>query len=170
MYYLSDDKVFYCSTHEHTHGKEVIMHSSIILIECLFGSFKKNKVYEDKDPRAEILNFGVDNTRERLIILSGIKNLKRRRDKFVTLYDINTEQILYQIKIESLEIIGRLKSNLYNFVEGHIYYNNKVIKIRYDLIERMKGNEIKENELFDHYANIIKLKHKYDYVASGTPL
>lgn len=36
--------------------------------------------------------------------------------------------------IKTREIIGRLKSNLYNFTEGHIYYNNKVIKIRYDLI------------------------------------
>ena len=77
----------------------------------------------------------MDNTRERLIILSGIKNQKGRRDKFVTLYDIKSESLLYRIKINNMEIIGRLKSNLYNFVEGHIYYNNKVIKIRYDLID-----------------------------------
>jgi hypothetical protein len=41
--------------------------------------------------------------------------------------------------VESREIIGRLKSNLYNFVEGHIYYGNNVIKIRYDLLERNQG-------------------------------
>ena len=41
--------------------------------------------------------------------------------------------------IQNREIIGRLKSNLYNFVEGHIYYGNKVIKIRYDLLESMPG-------------------------------
>jgi len=39
------------------------------------------------------------------------------------------------MQVKSPEIIGRLKSNLYNFVGGHIYYNNKVIKIRYDLLE-----------------------------------
>lgn len=74
MYYLSDDKVFYMNTHECVYGEDTIEHSEIMLIECLFGSFKSSKVYQDNDQRAEILNFGVDNTRERLIILSGIKN------------------------------------------------------------------------------------------------
>lgn len=73
------------------------------------------------------------------------------------------------MKIQSREIIGRLKTNLYNFVEGHIYYNNKVIKIRYDLIDKNEG-DIKENELFDHYDNIVKLRHRHDFIASGTPL
>lgn len=69
------------------------------MVECLFGSFKISKIYEDKDQRAEILNFGVDNTRERLIVLTGIKNQRGRRDKFITLYDIKQEHLLYYIRI-----------------------------------------------------------------------
>ena len=91
------------------------------------------------DKKAEILNFGVDNTRKRLIILSGIKNQKQKRDKFITLYDIVSEKVLYTMMIHSREIIGRLKSNLYNFVEGHIYYGNKVIKVRYDLLSKIQN-------------------------------
>ena len=72
--------------------------------------------------------------------------------------------------IKNPEIIGRLKSNLYTFTEGHIYFNNKVIKIRYDLLETQKGGEIKENQLFDHYYDIIKFDHNKDYVESGMPL
>ena len=41
--------------------------------------------------------------------------------------------------------------------------------MRYDLIDQMKGAEIKVHELFDHYTNIVKLRHKNDFVASGTP-
>jgi hypothetical protein len=113
------------------------------MIECLFGSCSKTKVYEEKDQKAEILNFGVDNTKKRLIILAGIKNAKEKRDKFVSIYDIESETTMVRISLTDQEIIGRLKSNLYNFVEGHIYYNNSVIKIRYDLIENLKGGEIK---------------------------
>jgi len=87
----------------------------------------------------------VDNTRKRLIILTGIKNSKNKRDKFVTIFDLDSEKVLYSLMVHSREIIGRLKSNLYNFVEGHIYYGNKVIKIRYDLLEKWKGQTIKEN-------------------------
>ena len=46
----------------------------IMMIECLFGSYLVTQVYKDKDERAEILNFGVDNSMERLMILKGKKN------------------------------------------------------------------------------------------------
>ena len=114
--------------------------------------------------KAEILNFGVDNTRKRIIILTGIKNSKNKRDKFVTIYDLETEKVLYNLMVNNREIIGRLKSNLYNFVEGHIYYGNKVIKVRYDLLEKMKGQTIKENQFFDYYTDIISMKDENDYI------
>ena len=145
FYYLSDDQVFYMKTTEIklSNGKKV-EHSVIMTLEALFGSYKISEVYRDKDIRAEMLNFGVDNTRKRLIILTGIKNHKNTRDKFVTLYEIDTEKTLVSLMVESREIIGRLKSNLYNFVEGHIYYRNKVIKVRYDQLERNRGAQIQE--------------------------
>ena len=62
-----------------------------------------------------------------------------------------------------------MKSNLYVFIDGHIYYGNKVIKIRYDLLERFKGREIKENILFNYYDSVLDLKPN-QLVKSGTPL
>ena len=73
------------------------------------------------------------------MILTGVKNNHDKRDKFLTIYDFRTEEVLRKIPIKCREIIGRLKSNLYKFMNGHIYYNNKVIKIRYDVIEASKG-------------------------------
>ena len=32
------------------------------------------------------------------------------------------------------ELIGRLVSMLFCFIDGHLYYNDKVIKIRFDLL------------------------------------
>ena len=70
-------------------------------------------MYEDVELKAEILNFGVDNMKQRLMILSGIKNNHDKRDKFLTIYDLENELVLCRIPIKSREIIGRLKSNLY---------------------------------------------------------
>ena len=115
------------------------------MIQSLFSSYKDIEIYQERDIRAEILNYGVDNTEKVLIVLSGIKNAKERRDKFVTLYDINKERIMVRVQVNSREIIGRLKSNLYNFVGGHIYYGNNVIKCRYDILKNFRGGEISEN-------------------------
>jgi hypothetical protein len=104
------------------------------------------------------LNFGVDNTNNRLLILSGVKNSKDKRDKFLTLYSFNRDKIIFSMRIKSPEIIGRLKSNLYNFVGGHIYYNNKVIKIRYDLLDvNYTMLDLKEDKVFDHYSNVLAI-------------
>jgi hypothetical protein len=145
-------------------GDREVEHSHIYMIECLFGSYKKNRVYFDSDPRAEILNYGVDNSKRRLMILTGIKNdSHHKRDKYITFYDLDNSKKLCCFLVTDREIIGRLKSNLYNFVEGHIYYNNKVIKVRYDLIEKNQG-ELRQEEIFDHYSNVIMLESKSDYI------
>ena len=56
---------------------------------------------------------------------------------------------MFTMQIRSKELIGRLKSSLYTFAGGHIYYNNQVIKIRYDLLEKQMGEKLKENQIFD---------------------
>jgi hypothetical protein len=104
------------------------------MVESQFGNYKITDTFEDKDGRAEILSFAVDNTERILLILTGIKNQKGKRDKFITLFDFNTEKVIFTKQVKDINLIGRLKSNLYNFVGGHIYFNNNVIKIRYDLI------------------------------------
>ena len=69
------------------------------------------------------------------------------------------------------ELIGRLKSNLYNFTEGHIYYGNSVAKIRYDLIDMnaKNGKPVYENQLFDTYHDVLPLNDS-EVVQSGTPM
>lgn len=169
FYYLSDDEAFYMTNKEMKSGKRRVIHSQIKLVQAQFGTYKVSDIYEDKDARAEILNFGVDNTNKRLLILTGIKNRKGKRDKFITLYSFNREKIIFSMQIKNAEIIGRLKSNLYNFVGGHIYFNNNVIKIRYDLLEHASAESLPENQVFDHYTDVLSLQTN-DFVQTGTPL
>lgn len=47
---------------------------------------------------------------------------------------------------------------LYQLVDGHMYYNNQVIKIRYDLLRSQRiSRDYEENEVFDFYDNILNL-------------
>jgi hypothetical protein len=74
------------------------------------------------------------------------------------------------MKLKNMEVIGRLKSNLYEFVGGHIYYNNKVIKIRYDLLdEKQTMFDLEEEQVFDHYSDVLYVNPD-DKVQSDTPL
>jgi hypothetical protein len=65
--------------------------------------------------------------------------------------------VLWNQQIQNSELIGRVKSSLYTLVDGHMYYNNCVIKIRYDLLQMKNMQDIKENEVFDYYENVLSL-------------
>ena len=43
--------------------RRTVIQSIIYHVQFLFGSYKCQEVYRDVDLRAEILNFGVDNTK-----------------------------------------------------------------------------------------------------------
>jgi len=73
-----------------------------------------------------------------------------------SIYDFDEQKITFDRLITYEPLIGRLKSGLFTFVDGHIYYNNNCIKVRYDLIYSIKDNPLKyaENEIFDYYFDI----------------
>jgi len=74
--------------------------------------------------------------------------------------------MIFSTVIKFVPLIGKLESGLYTFVDGHIYYNNNVIKIRYDLIDQEiesglgegDKSKYKENEIFDYYFDIFDMK------------
>lgn len=49
-------------------------------------------------------------------------------------FDAKKKEKIIEIIITSGEMIGRFKSGLFNIAQGHIYFNNDVIKVRQDLI------------------------------------
>ena len=61
-----------------------------------------------------------------------------------------------------------MKSELYRFVGGHFYFNNNVIKIRYDLINSPDIALYSADDLFDCYYDIMKIKSN-ERVNSITP-
>ena len=57
------------------------------------------------------------------------------------------------------ELVGRLINMRYLFVDGHIYYSNKIIKLRYDILTNQTKSykTLGEYELFDYYKDILNL-------------
>jgi hypothetical protein len=59
------------------------------------------------------------------------------------LFSLELQSTVYEATIDFPPLIGRLKSGLYTFADGHMYYNNNVIKIRYDLILSSNNQNLK---------------------------
>lgn len=53
---------------------------------------------------------------------------------------------------------GIFLSGLYKLVDGHIYYDNKVIKLRYDLMKSYGANGLNQEIYFNQYKDILMLE------------
>lgn len=84
-------------------------------------------------------------------VLSTQDSIERKKFK---IFDLNNMKILFETLIKNKPLIGRLASGMYTFVDGHIYYNNNVIKIRYDIVDHIHSQKFKEDDIFDYYFNI----------------
>lgn len=106
-------------------------------ITCEFVSFEDKPAYVNLDKSVTILDFEVDTDYQKLVIFS--KNEKLAVDQFGAKFiDMESKKAIEYVfnKEENLELYGRLECGSYQFQGGHIYYNNNVIKVRYDLVDR----------------------------------
>ena len=169
--YEYSDEIFYFTKIKKNEKNEIVS-QDITKIKSNFSNFDITVCFEEKNPNDRIKAINIDQGTNQLIVL--YKRLQKNRsiqknDFFFKIFDIEKGTTIYELQIENQLLIGRLKSGLYTFVGGHIYYNNNVIKIRYDLINRPDNGIFKENEMFDYYLNIFSLREN-EKVKADTPL
>ena len=83
------------------------------------------------------------------------------------IFDYTNMKMIYECNLSNYHIIGRLRSGLFDIVDGHIYYNNNVIKIRYELI--MSKNHYNEDQIFNEYNDIFNIAKRDLHIKSTTP-
>lgn len=118
-----------------------------------------------------ILQINLDQFENKIVIFSKVwsecdGDYVSRKFK---LFDSVSGEIIYQRILKFEVMIGLLESGLFTFVDGHIYYSNDVIKIRYDLLHKLNGDKIKEHEAFDYINDIFDLKAG-ERIRSLTPI
>lgn len=74
---------------------------------------------------------------------------------------MKTKICIFKNEFNITEIIGRIKSKQFSLKNGHMYFDNTVVKIRYDLIAQgitEKGEPLKDEHIFDLYDNLLDLE------------
>lgn len=90
--------------------------------------------YRVESYQEQILAFNIDHTKHLLMIISTVQSLNKEKTIF-KLLRFNGDLILEQ-EIECDHLISRFQRNNLVYQEGHFYFENQVIKIRYELIMR----------------------------------
>ena len=69
-----------------------------------------------------------------LILMIKIPKLKVKKMVLFKIIDTINNKTLITVPVGDSEIKGRFNSGLFTLVDGHFYFQNKVFKIRYDLL------------------------------------
>ena len=77
----------------------------------------------------------IDRAKEMALIFMKEFDKDLSESLFLKIVDLNDlENVLLECEIIDIEMRGIFLSNQYKLVDGHIYFQNKVIKLRYDLM------------------------------------
>lgn len=107
-----------------------------------------------------------------LMILSReIKSVLKFKDSvFIKIKDLKEkDSIILEQEILDENMKGILISGQYQLINGHIYFNNNVIKIRYDLIKQLGAKKSNFDIYFNQYSEILKL-NKGETVKTNSPI
>lgn len=82
------------------------------------------------------------------------------KDKlFLKVVDIdNPLDIFLECEIQDSEMKGIFLSGQYKLVDGHVYYQNRVIKLRYDLMKEYGGIGQHQEVYFNKYDDMLALE------------
>ena len=124
------------------------------------------------DSKDKITALMMDQIANYIVFVTQTKQVTAESDLLVTklkLFDIEANKPAFEIELNNEKLIGRLISGLCTVIDGHIYFNNCMIKIRYDLCLCETSYKYKETDIFDFYYDIFDLPHNIS-VRSKTPL
>ena len=123
--------------------------------------------------RDKIIALLIDQITNMILFVTQTKQITTESDITIVklkLFDLNQNIQVFEIELTNQYFIGRLISGLCTLINGHIYFNNNLIKIRYDLIDSKQITyRIDEEQIFDFYTGIFELKPGIQ-IRSKTPL
>ena len=130
---------------------------TIYCIDILFSSYDITKVYSEVNLRDKMKTFLIDKVNDKIFILFKTKNSAGYIDHIIKILELKSSSLIQELRVSDTDLVGRLKSDIYTFENGYIYYNNTVVKIRYDLLDK-RDSLLTSDQVFDSYPDIFHLK------------
>lgn len=134
-------------------------------VEINYSSYTLSTFFEKQFQNEKMISYSIDNKTNMLIILSKIK-VRSVKTKFrqLRIIDLSTQKCIFknEMTAQMSQVTGRMKSGDFVLHNGHMYFDNTVVKIRYDLIQKgiFGAHEpLTDEQVFDIYDKILDLEH-----------
>ena len=105
------------------------------------------------------------------ISLNDIGRINYDKDPiYVKIFDLhNKHKVILDTVVQDPDMKGIFVSGDYVLNNGHIYFNNNVIKLRYDLMQQFGTSEENQEIIFNKYFEILKLS-EHESIKTNSPM
>jgi len=93
----------------------------------------------------------------KLILVLNELEQKNHEQLYLKFIDLHTQQSIFEVSVEDSTLKGLFKFGINAFSNGHIYYANNVIKVRYDLMTDNRMKNLKIEEVLNEYRDILDI-------------
>jgi uncharacterized protein YwqG len=106
------------------------------------------------------LNFKIDRNNNFLFLISNEIGQNERHDPvYLMIKDLNfKDKIILETEIFDHELKGIFVSDQYILIDGHLYFNNNVIKLRYELMQQYPNTQEFQSIFFNYYSQILHME------------
>lgn len=148
-----------------------------------FSSYSLETIYKQDNAHDSVKAYAYD-FHERVLILNlTSKQENQSDDEQIRFYDLENYQLLLTSRETDHELFGRVKSRDFILLDGHLYFNNSIIKLRYDILRSQANSklsdiasiynkvlDLEEGEMVNNRMPIISDKyHKLVYMTKNQP-
>ena len=126
-----------------------------------YTSYVFDTIYQEMGEDEELMGFQKDQDKDKLLLLIrfGAKRSSENitpRKFIIKVYDEILMKVECSVWVTDPHIIGIMLSGQLRLLDGHIYHQNQLIKVRYDLIGKIQN--IDETKLFDRFEENLPLR------------
>lgn len=79
--------------------------------------------------------------------------------------DMVTQKNIGICYVQDQEVVGRIKTQMFIFLDGHMYFNNEVYKFRYDNMVNTKETNVSEDKFIDKYNGLIDFRQGEEFLS-----
>ena len=141
------------------HDTQKLNFQEIRKVQIYNSTFKVTSTYRVLKQTEKIINFDVDHVQEKLVILSKFKQINHSRQHYYLfkIFDCKSGQVIFKCQLKNPDLVGRFSLGLFTINNGHMFWQNNVMKIRYDLTNSQNNQKYQEEDVFDFYPDIFNL-------------
>ena len=123
----------------------------------MFSDYQPICILSENSFSYDYVSFKIDI--EQYKILLFVREQQDTKRLFVKILEVSDpEMVVLDCEILDLELKGIFLSNQqYKLIDGHVYYGNNIVKLRYDLMTVYGTGGINQEIYFNKYQNVLTL-------------